>query len=122
MSDFASVLISSAVVVLWISFIAPLLCGLFGAPLPFSFRQRRAAIRKWSFRRYLWLWGVLTFGMAMFLGMGLNQYFEWQHWNYPWPKPSITVRMLLLGTEWLAFGAVWGWLTWDGEKHQESLR
>ena len=122
MSNLASALIPLAVVVLWISLISPLLCGLFGTPLPFSVRQQRIAVRSWSFSRYLWLWGILRFGGAMFLGMGLNQYFEWLRWAYPWPRPSIAGRILLLAGEWLVFGAILGWLKWDEEKHQQSLR
>jgi hypothetical protein len=118
----ASLVISWAVILLWILVVSPLLCKLFRAPLPLSFRDRRIAIRKWSFKRYLWLWGVLTFGVAMFLGTGMFDYVAWRHWPYPWQRPSIGGRVLLHAAEWLAFGLLWGWLTWDEQRHLEAQR
>jgi hypothetical protein len=57
----------------------------------------------------------------MAIGTGLNEYLEWHRSGYWWQQPSLG-RAVAHSAEWLAFGAMWGWLTWDEKKHMESLR
>lgn len=96
---------------LWLLFGVPLLSRLFGVSMPLNPRKRRAVMLdpNQSLLQAVMLYGVLSWGVAMFLFTTSNRYFQWRLLHNP--SDQLSVQAIVLGAcTWIGGGALFGLL------------
>ena len=96
---------------LWIAIFPPIVARMFGMRIPMGFRGRGKAIAQLSFRQYVRLQGVLSFGIAMFVMSTLDELLGWKLLGMPCARPSGGLIAFGL-VVWLIAGVFFGFMSW----------
>jgi len=99
--------------VLWIVFVVPPLSILFGVSLPLNpFKRRHVRL---SLSQSIFLGGILSYGAGMFILTTSLEYFDWKLAGSP--IPLTFGRIILNVSLWLAFGYIFGLLSYVFQKN-----
>lgn len=122
MLGLAVLLAAVASAVLWISVLAPAIAHLFGVPLAFGFKRRDGKNQQLTKLQFFWGFGVLTWGIGMFLWVTMWDFLEWkllgdQSSGASLRPAHIGARLVIM----LVFGAIVGF--WSApDKHNQRCR
>jgi hypothetical protein len=111
---------------LWAYVAAPLVSRLFGIRTPIPWRERWDALSRLDIRRFVFSYGVLTFGMSGFVFSVVDALSDWARFSEDrqsgWILATISSgwRVLLMFITWLLAGLIIGWQTSKIQKIQSS--
>lgn len=101
--------------IMWLSFVTPTIVRAFGVPMEFRFWKAAKRNRLLSRSQYIWSFGVMGFGGAMFVFNWLFGYLSWKLLSdeYARPKPIFSL-ILLAGC--FGMGLLFGFMS---ERHRD---
>lgn len=102
---------------LWAYVGAPGMLRVLGLRLPIRWRERRDALRRLGFPQFVFSFGVMTCGMALFIFFIADAFLEWRFseaWTIGFvPAPFNSAwRMLSIFAVWVFAGVFFGWVGW----------
>jgi len=105
--------VALAVVLVWYSVCVPLVCRLFGIHLPYG-RKAQSVARQLTLAQRVFITGVLSYGVGMYIFMTVSAYVEGRLTGNPMSASRWVTSLV-----WVGAGALLGLLCGATEPHEK---